>query len=263
MAKQKKQEIVGGYETWGDDVKAKKIRKNAKFNYGYVELAARLVASGHSEEDLGFVFGVAGPTISSWKQRYPQFSKACANGKNLAKNHAVAQGLRTAAGYDYEEVQEEYVRTNTGEIGDNGEMLTEMVLSKRKVSKKHVPANPTLNMFYVCNMDPTFTSLKSVQIDAGETGVGGIRLSGDDMASGIKKLCEGLYRATDELSNVKSKKVEAITVNAAPVEADFHGNKNETDDTKPKVGTPTTLTENGDVEGQPQSSLKIPDLFDE
>jgi hypothetical protein len=250
MARQKKKDIVGGYETWGDDVTTTKLRKNAKFNYKYVELAANLVASGHSEEDLAFVFGVATPTVKSWKKRYPQFARACANGRTLAKNHAVANGLRTAAGYDYEEVQEEYLRKPVEQ--EDGSIKDEMVLAKRKVSKKHVPANPTLNMFYVCNMDPTFTSLKSVQIDAGATGVGGIRLTGDDMASGIKKLCQGLFEAKDELKDAKSKKVEAITVNATPVEADFHGidngGKGDTEVITPEPNT---------------TQSKIPDLFDE
>jgi len=81
------------YENWDDDVKKYKTRKRIKWNYDFVRVAARLVAAGHSEKDLGYVLGVQPCTIKTWKARYPQFKAACGNGKRIATNYLVSNGL--------------------------------------------------------------------------------------------------------------------------------------------------------------------------
>lgn len=247
----KKQKIVPNeYKTWGDDVAVRKLRKNAKFAYEFVQVAARLVAAGHTETDLAFVFGVQPNTISSWKERYPQFERAVSNGKELAKGQMVAQGVRAATGYDYDEVQEEYERKHTVDE-ETGEEKEELVLVKQKVSHKHVPPNPTLNMFYLTNFDPSFQSLKSVQIDNRTHGAMGIQLTGDDLAEGISKLCAG-FMNQELKESIPAKKVESKII----------------DDGSPTEGaSPEALSTNTRVVGsspdisEPHPIDNLPDLY--
>jgi len=63
----KKEAVKKDYKNWNDDVKVYKTRKRVKWDYKFVKIAARLVASGHSEKDLGYVLGVRASTIAKWK----------------------------------------------------------------------------------------------------------------------------------------------------------------------------------------------------
>jgi len=156
----KKEAKKEDYKTWDDEVKKYKTRKRIRWNYDFVKIAARLVASGHSEKDLGYVLGVKSCTIAKWKQRYPQFAAACSNGKGIAKNYLVSNGLKAACGYDYdEEVWENRV---VGEDGE-GKPKKEMVCVKR--TKKHQKPDASLLQFFLINMSPDFTNTRTVNIN--------------------------------------------------------------------------------------------------
>jgi hypothetical protein len=81
-----------------------------KFREDFVPVAARLKAAGFSDDDLAYSFGVTHDTIEKWKKKYPTFKAVCNNGKQMAARYLVAQGLKAAAGYEYEETQTEYMQ---------------------------------------------------------------------------------------------------------------------------------------------------------
>jgi hypothetical protein len=131
------------YAKWDDEPKRFKIRKGAKFNYDFVQVASRLMAAGFSEADLGYALDVTPNTIKTWKARYPQFKKACGEGKRMAKRHLVAQGLRAAAGYEYETSKTKEVLDSDGKL-----VKTEIM-----TFKNHQPPNHNLIMWMLCNID--------------------------------------------------------------------------------------------------------------
>jgi len=87
----------------------RKLQKGAKYNYDFVQVASRMVAAGMTEKEIGYWLGVKPTTISKWKQRYEEFKLATdskSSAKKIAVSHLVANGLRSAMGYDYEEVDQ-------------------------------------------------------------------------------------------------------------------------------------------------------------
>jgi hypothetical protein len=139
----KKEALKEEYATWDDEPKRYKVRKGAKFNYDFIQVASRLVAAGFSEDDVGYALGVKAGTIKTWKARYPQFKTACSEGKRMAKRHLVAQGLRAAAGYDYETQKIKKVYNSDGEL----------VKTEELTFHNHQPPNHNLIMWMLCNID--------------------------------------------------------------------------------------------------------------
>lgn len=190
------------YAKWDDDVKKYKTRKRIKWNYDFVKVAARLVAAGHSEKDLGYVLGVKKCTIASWKQRYPQFAAACVNGKAIAKNYLVSSGLRAACGYDYDEETYE-LRLVEGQA--------EKQLTCIKKVKKHQKPDASLLQFFLINMSPDFTNTKNVNITETKK-FESLELTGQIESDTIRQFAGELVKQADEAD--KRKKVESKVIDA-------------------------------------------------
>jgi len=144
-----------------------------KFDYKYVKMVSRLMASGVDQKDLAFVLGVQPETISRWKSKYPTFRKAIEDGKEMAVSHLITTGLRAATGYDIEETTTEY------EKKDN-----EWVEVKKKVVKKQREPASGLLMFFLTNLAPEQFK-KRMEIDSKSVKV---NLKGEDVAAGIQEL---------------------------------------------------------------------------
>lgn len=194
------------YAKWDDEPKKYKIRKRAKFNYKFIQIAARLIAAGHTESDIGYVLGVKKSTVASWKQRYPQFKAACDNGKVMARNYLVSKGLRAAGGYDYSEETFE-LRCVEGE----GEK--QLVLIKKV--NKHQKPDGNLLTFFLVNMDKeNFSFTKHVTVDQTNKTLN-LELTGQIESKQIKEFAGKLLEAADKLD--KKKKVESVTVDSQSV----------------------------------------------
>lgn len=189
------------YAKWDDEPKKYKVRKRAKFNYKFIQIAARLIAAGHTESDIGYVLGVKKSTVASWKQRYPQFKAACDNGKVMARNYLVSKGLRAAGGYDYSE--------ETFELrAVEGEVERQLVCIKRV--NKHQKPDGNLLTFFLVNMDPdTFSFTKHVKIDETKKSPN-LELTGQIESKQIKEFAGKLLEAADKLD--KTKKVESKVI---------------------------------------------------
>jgi len=197
------------YKNWDDDVKVYKTRKRIKWNYDFVKIAARLVASGHSEKDLGYVLGVQASTIAKWKQRYPQFRAACDNGKAIATNYLISSGLKAACGYDYEE--EVWERKKTGE-DDEGNPVWEMECIKR--TKKHQKPDAGLLQFFLINMSDSFTNTKNINITENSKNLD-IKITGQIESDMIREFAGKLLAEADEAD--KKKKVESKVVETSSI----------------------------------------------
>lgn len=187
MTKQKKKPKEE-YYNFDDDPKKYRLRKGAKFNYGFVKLAARLKASGFTDEDLAYVFNVKPRTVESWRERYPQFKRACDNGKEMAAAYLVSQGIRAASGYEYEEETIKYV-TVQGEDSEPQEIVKE-----RTVTTKYQKPDGQLLMFLLSNFSGgKYRHIRNVEVDHRETRLN-INLVGQLEADNIARLAGKLVK---------------------------------------------------------------------
>jgi len=134
---------------YGSKERKNKLKKGAKFDFKFIEPIAILTALGLTEKEIGIVFGVTGYAVKKWKQRYPDLKDAVAEMKSVAASHLVAQMVRSATGYDYEEEDISY-KTIRNEETDK---LVEIQVG-RKVKKRQQPGNPQLAMFLTTNLLP-------------------------------------------------------------------------------------------------------------
>jgi len=142
---------------WTSANRKNKIRSDAKFNTPMLKVAQNLVALGFTEKDLGIVLGCKGDTIKAWKARYPEFFKASKKGKQILKGILVAQMMRAAEGYDYEEETikfDKYVDSSGKEVVP--EDKDTKAIKKQTVTKytKHQSGNSQLMMFLAQNLLP-------------------------------------------------------------------------------------------------------------
>jgi len=78
-------------------------------------------------------------TVYDWKKRHPEFCDACRQAKQVADAQVENALHKTAKGYDYEEVEE---------------VLEGGVVVRRRVTKKHVPANVSAQRLWLANRQP-------------------------------------------------------------------------------------------------------------
>jgi len=168
-------------------------------------IVQNLVASGMTESDIGVIVGFQGKNSDDWlnelKRHHPEVVDAYKAGRQIADSIQVAQMYKSAIGYDYEEVDEEWevVQDKT----DPTKLYEVKVGEKRK--HRHQPGNAQLAIFLATNRMPeqfknrVETTKKSFIIN------GKVELSGDQ----IERLAGKLF---DEARQVKQ--IESIVVEA-------------------------------------------------
>lgn len=198
----------------------RKLKKGAKFDYEFVKIAARLVSAGLTESDLGYVLGVKPTTINKWKQRYEEFRLATASGssaKDIAKSHMIATGIRSAMGYDFEEVDIVTERTPNEDYDhkDPNSKPFIMVEKKRTTKLRHRPPDKDLLLFFLINMgrqtgDNDWKNVKSIEVEQKKT-VTNVNLTGQIESTDIRRLAGAAIDAADkEDRRVKAIEVEVI-----------------------------------------------------
>jgi len=126
----------------------KKKRKNLRgiaqiYDESFIEVAERLVAAGFTEKDLGYVFNCSHHTVADWKKRYPEFKRACEDGKRVMKRKMVARAMLNAVGYDYQTKKTRTIMDADGNV---------QKIEETKFDNKQA-GNDRLLMFLLCNMD--------------------------------------------------------------------------------------------------------------
>jgi hypothetical protein len=198
----------------------RKLKKGAKFDYEFVKIAARLVSAGLTESDLGYVLGVKPTTINKWKQRYEEFRLATASGssaKDIAKSHMIATGIRSAMGYDYEEVDivTEAVPNINYDSEDKDSKPYLMMEKKRTTKLRHRPPDKDLLLFFLINMDRgqgNWKNVKSIEIEQKKT-VTNVNLTGQIESTDIRRLAGAAAKLADE-EDRKPKLIDSVATDA-------------------------------------------------
>lgn len=104
----------------------------------YAEQAHKLCLLGFTDKQLAVFFGVNESTINRWKQKYPEFCKSIKNGKVIADAQVSESLFKRATGIEVTEV----------EVRDDGKKKV------KRVTKKHIPPDPTAQIFWLKNRQP-------------------------------------------------------------------------------------------------------------
>jgi hypothetical protein len=185
----------------------RKIRKGAKYDYNFVEIAARMVAAGMTVTEVGYWLGVKPTTIKQWKARYPEFKAATdnkSNAKAIAHAHLVASGLRAAMGYDFEEI-ETVMEPGTDEDGEPC-----MVVKSEKKKLKHRPPDKDLLQFFLINLGNEYKNHKTIQIETTKKEVN-VHLTGVLESDDIRKLAGAAVGLADR-QDKQRKRIESTAV---------------------------------------------------
>jgi hypothetical protein len=179
-----------------------KVRKGAKFEkVSTLPIIRSLVGLGFTAEDIGIVLGVSANTLSSWKQRYPEIYEANKEGKQILKGLICAEMIRCALGYDYDEIDEEYL------VNEDGEIVLQPDGSKVKKIKSHhkkQQANPDLLKFIANNLMPETFPRTPVQVEANI-----LQIIGDSEPDRLKAFAGRLLELGQETKKVESVEVES------------------------------------------------------
>ena len=111
----------------------------------YAEQARKLCLLGFTDKQLADFFGVNESTITRWKQKYPEFCTSIKNGKVVADAQVAESLFKRATGIEVTEV----------EVRDDGKKKV------KRVTKKHIPPDPTAQIFWLKNRQPELWREKS------------------------------------------------------------------------------------------------------
>ena len=203
----------------------RKLRKGAKYNYDFVQIASRMVAAGMTEKEIGYWLGVKPTTISKWKQRYEEFALATnsqSSAKQIATSHLIANGLRSAMGYDYEEVDQVLEMVDNPDYDEEDEKCKEpkliQVVKKETRKLKHRPPDKDLLMFFLLNLSDEYHNVKSVHIEQTKKQVN-VNITGQLESSDIRKLAGAAFQTADSMDQ-KTKVIESKIVDV--IEGEFN-----------------------------------------
>ncbi len=200
--------------SWKDKDRKHIVRSDAKYNTKTASIVIRLLAAGFTYADAGYAIGVRETTIQSWVQRYPVFKKQIEKVKDVVKAITVAQLLRAAWGYDYDEVKEEFV---TVESGEGTEVTPEELKTKKvTVTHKHLPPNGDLIKFLLLNRDKeNWRDVKSIDVKATNMTP---QLAGQAEAAAIDEIAGSLgckqIESTDVTKEVDAKSTDPGTISS-------------------------------------------------
>ena len=201
----------------------RKLKKGAKYNYDFVQVASRMVAAGMTEKEIGYWLGVKPTTISKWKQRYEEFALATnsqSSAKKIATAHLVANGLRSAMGYDFEEVDQVFEMTDNPDYDPNDENCKEprliQALKKETRKLKHRAPDKDLLMFFLLNLSDEYHNVRSIQIEQTKKQIS-VNITGQLESSDIRKLAGAAFKEADRVDQ-QTKKVVSTVIEAEVVE---------------------------------------------
>ena len=207
----------------------RKLQKGAKYNYDFVQVASRMVAAGMTEKEIGYWLGVKPTTISKWKQRYEEFALATnsqSSAKKIATAHLVANGLRSAMGYDFEEVDQVFEMVENPKYDEFDAKCKEpkfiQGLKKETRKLKHRPPDKDLLMFFLLNLSDEYKNVKSVTIEQTRKQVN-VNITGTLESSDIRKLAGAAFKTADIIDK-RTKVIESKIIDV--VDGEFNNDSN-------------------------------------
>lgn len=127
----------------------RKKGNGGRFNRSFVEIAARIMSSGGTEEDVRKELNIRTATFDRWRKQFPTFDLAIVEADTVMVNLLMEKALEYASGFDYDEVVRNYdIITSQDE---NGKVKYTEILTKKTVRTKRQPANTELLKFLLIN----------------------------------------------------------------------------------------------------------------
>lgn len=137
---------------WDEKERRFKLKDRAEFDLSWLPIIQNAVSVGCTSADLGYLMGYDGPDAKMWfdnlKANNAHLKQAVAAGKELMKAHHVAEMMRVAWGYEYEEETVDYKSVS----GPQGELKE--VQTGRTIHKRHAKPNARLMEFIATNLMP-------------------------------------------------------------------------------------------------------------
>lgn len=195
-----------------DSIVKRKLRKGAKYDMSFVQIASRLVAAGMTEKDVGYVLGVKPATIKQWKQRYSEFMEATgskSSAKQIAVAHLIASGLQAAMGYDYEDVDQTLSMRTNPDYAPEDENSEEFILTVIKETRKtkHRPPDKDLLQFFLLNLTDEYRNTKTVTINETKKQLN-VNITGHLESGDIRKLAGAAFKTADDMDK-STKRIES------------------------------------------------------
>jgi len=171
------------------------LKRGTKYDPNILPVLQNLTALGMSQADLGMILGHLGDKrqyIKNMVANNPDAKEAVAIGRNMADINLVAQAYKSACGFEYDEVSEQY--------DHSGELI------KKTVTKKFQKPEPNLAMFLLCNrMGDEFSSVHKIEVNKKETSIHtNLEVTQDQIAELSGKLLE----MATERKVIKAKVIE-------------------------------------------------------
>lgn len=140
--------------SWDKKERKWKLAPGARWDEALLPVIQNLAAQGCTESDIGMILGAdperAKGLVSRLKGSHEDVRQAWEAGVRMANVQLVAQMLRSAIGYDVEDIDEEYKYVQDPK---DPTKLKEILVAK-KVKKRTQPANAALAMFMAANRMP-------------------------------------------------------------------------------------------------------------
>jgi len=145
------------------------VRPRNDLNKGLALAVSDLIEANQTTADIGTIIGCLGKDSVKWLKdlknecsTVDEFIEAARQRADIA---LVAAAVEAAIGYDYEEVDQDYLRVPAG-YDDAGSPIIREVPGNRKVKTRHAKKNDALLKFILKNRMPEyFQDIQKVEIN--------------------------------------------------------------------------------------------------
>ena len=138
---------------------------------------------GLDKQEIAHNMGINPSTLSHWLNDYPQIDQAIKNGKEITDIKVENSLVRSALGFDYEEVTRERVCRQVPRLDKDGNEIDGLFdevyeMETTKIVKKVQPPNPTSMIFYLKNKLPEYYRDRKEVHNTGDGTAGRSELTG-------------------------------------------------------------------------------------
>jgi len=176
-----------------------------RFSKAYVGQAARLAASGFSNADLCYTWGIDKFKLIEWRKKHPELDKAIKDGKQYELKRLLAKCYLAAEGYTY--------KTKKKTITKNADGSVKAI--KEEVHENFQTPDNTMLVFLICNLtrqlgledDEAWLSKQKLEIESRNLSVS---ITSDQITQQIEKLAGNLLAGEEEDSNRKQVEAQII-----------------------------------------------------
>ena len=183
-------EIKRDLPVLGKDVP--KLDETSRFSKAFVGQAARLAASGFSNADLCYAFGIDKFKLLEWRKKHPELDVAIKEGKHYELKRLLAKCYLAAEGYRYKTRKRTVTKNADGSV---------KAIKEEEFENVQAPDN-TMMIFLVCNIvrqlgledDEAWLSKQKLEIESRNLSVS---ITSDQITQQIERLAGNLLSGED------------------------------------------------------------------